>query len=64
MISLRHSKFPIDIRNSNWDILVEKNNIGIQNLAFFSVKKNDIFIVFISLGIVHNQYLKYIEIRI
>ena len=29
-----------------------------------SMKKNDIFIVFTSLGRVHNQYLKYIEIGI
>ena len=28
-----------------------------------SGKKNKIFLVFISLGRVHNQYLKYIEIR-
>ena len=38
-----------------------------QNFAFFTPylsEENDIFLVFISLGRVHNQYLKYIEIGI
>ena len=46
--------------------LFKKNNMKNQNSALsrpISVKKNGIFIYFISFGRVHNQYLKYIEIR-
>ena len=44
--------------------MFKKNNMKNQNLAFsgpISVKKNETFIVFISLDRVRNQYLNYIE---
>ena len=63
----KHTKFQNYICNNNGDILVQKNNMKNHNLPFsrpISVKENEMFIVFISIDRVHNQYLKYIEIRI
>ena len=42
--------------------LSKKNNIKKLNFAFFTpyLNKDYIIIIFISLSIVHNQYLKYI----
>ena len=62
-----HIKFQNNICNSNGDILVQKITWKIRILPFshpISVKKNEIFIVFIPLGRAHNQYLKYIDIKI
>ena len=62
-----HTQFKNYICNNNGDILVQKNDMKNQNFAFsrhISVKKNEIFIVVISLDRVNNQYLKCIGIRI
>ena len=56
-----HTKFQNDICNRNGGIIVKKNNLKNQNVAFFMPylrEEKSNFHTFISLGRVYNQYLE------